>query len=125
MALETPALAGTDVDPLASRYVRTDDVPWTPMCTGIDMKVLVRDEETGLFTGLFRLAPGAMVPEHVHNEIEQTYVLEGTFCDQDGEARAGDFVWRPRGNRHEAWSPGGCVFLAFFLKPNTFLKPLP
>lgn len=125
MALETPAFPRPEGDPLASCYVRTDDIPWTPMCAGIDMKVLVRDEDTGLFTGLFRLAPGAVVPDHVHNEIEQTYVIEGTFSDQDGDAHAGDFIWRPRGNRHEAFSRDGCVILGFFLKPNTFLKPLP
>jgi len=125
MALETPALAQQNIPRLASRYVRTDEVPWQPMCTGIDMKVLLRDEETGLFTGLFRLAPGAVVPDHVHNEIEQTYVLEGTFSDQEGDAKAGDFVWRPKGNRHEAFSRDGCVILGFFLKPNTFLKELP
>jgi len=125
MALETPALADRGLDTLASRYVRTDDIPWTPMCTGIDMKVLVRDDETGLFTGLFRLAPGAVVPDHVHNDVEQTYVLQGTFSDQDGDAHAGDFVWRPKGNRHEAWTRDGCVIPGFFLEPNTFLEPLP
>ena len=123
MALETPALAGRRLPKLASRYVRTDEVPWEPMsrCTGVRMKVLVQDTDTGLFTGLFKLEPGAVIPDHVHNEIEQTYVLEGEFEDDDGVATAGDFIWRPAGNRHEARSPGGCLILGFFLKPNTFL----
>ena len=123
MALETPALKRLNLPELASRYVHTDDIPWEPMtqCDGVEMKVLVQDDETGLFTGLFRLAPGAVIPDHVHNEIEQTYVLEGTFADQDGEAKAGDFIWRPAGNRHEAYTKDGCVILGFFLKPNTFL----
>ena len=86
MSLDTPALRELGLDALASRYVRTDEVPWERMCEGIEMKVLVRDDDTGLFTGLFRLAPGAVVPDHVHNEIEQTYVLEGTFSDEDGDA---------------------------------------
>ena len=125
MPMETPALAQQRLDELASRYVRTDEIPWEPMCTGIDMKVLLKDEDSGMITGIFRLAPGAVVPDHVHNEIEQTYVLEGTFSDQDGDAHAGDFIWRPKGNRHEAYSTNGCIILGFFLKPNTFLKPLP
>jgi hypothetical protein len=37
-------------------------------------------------------------------------------------AGPGDFIWRPEGNRHEAFSPDGCVILGFFLKPNAFLK---
>ncbi|MEM7252182.1 MAG: cupin domain-containing protein [Pseudomonadota bacterium] len=123
MALETPALAAMNLPELASRYVRTNDLPWEPMAQapGIEMKVLVSDPDTGLFTGLFKMAPGAVVPDHVHNEIEQTYVLEGDFCDQDGEALAGDFIWRPKGNRHEAFTKNGCIILGFFLKPNTFL----
>lgn len=123
MALETPALKDQSLPALASRYVNTDAIEWEPMpgCPGIDMKVLVRDTETGLFTALFRLAPGAVVPDHVHTAIEQTYVLEGTFADQDGVAHAGDFIWRPAGNRHEAHSPDGCLILGFFLKPNEFL----
>jgi hypothetical protein len=33
---------------------------------------------------------------------------------------AGDFVWRPRGNRHVARSRTGALVLCFFLKPNIF-----
>jgi len=123
MALETPVLADRGLPELASRYVKTDEIPWEPMtqCTGVQMKVLVQDKDTGLFTGLFKLEPGAVIPDHVHNEIEQTYILEGEFEDDDGVAAAGDFIWRPAGNRHEARSPKGCLILGFFLKPNTFL----
>ena len=123
MALETPALADRNLPELASRYVKTDEIPWEPMtqCTGVEMKVLVRDQDTGLFTGLFKLEPGAVIPDHVHNEIEQTYILEGEFEDDDGVAGAGDFIWRPAGSRHEARSPNGCLILGFFLTPNPFL----
>ncbi len=122
MALETPALQGAFED-LASRYVKCDEIPWQPMpqCTGVQMKVLLQDPETGLFTGLFKLEPGAIVPDHIHLDVEQTYVLEGSFGDGDGMAQAGDFIWRPAGNRHEAYSPDGCLILGFFLKPNKFL----
>ena len=124
MALETPALKDTVQSPLSSRYVKTDEIPWEPMAEapGVEVKVLVQDAETGIFTGLFRLAPGAIVPDHVHTALEQTYVLEGTFADQEGVARAGDFIWRPAGSRHEAFTEDGCVILGFFMKPNKFLK---
>ena len=123
MALETPALADRGLAELASRYVKTDEIPWEPMtqCSGVQMKILVQDKETGLFTGLFKFDPGAVIPDHVRNEIEQTYILEGEFEDDDGVATTGDFIWRPAGNRHEARSPKGCLILGFFLKPNTFL----
>jgi len=123
MALATPALVGDDPKSLASRYIDPDTIPWQQMtqARGVEMKVLLQDEETGLFTGLFRIAPGGVVPDHIHNELEQTYVIEGSFGDQEGMAKAGDFIWRPAGNRHEAYSPDGCLILGFFLKPNTFL----
>ncbi len=38
--------------------------------------------------------------------------------------RAGQFVWRPAGSRHEAWAgPKGGLFLAMFQIPNKFFKP--
>ncbi len=41
--------------------------------------------------------------------------------DDEGEAKAGNYVWRPEGNRHVARSPHGALVLSFFLKPNVFL----
>ncbi|BCX17890.1 MAG: hypothetical protein KatS3mg117_1572 [Geminicoccaceae bacterium] len=108
--------------PLASRYVEVEKLPWQPTrFPGIEMKVLLKDEASGLLTALFRWAPGAKLPLHEHVEIEQSFVLEGSFRDEQGICRKGDYVWRPAGSRHEAWSEEGCVLLAFFLKPNRFL----
>jgi len=59
---------------------------------GLEMKVLYENKHTGLFTGLFRLAPGAIIPLHEHTDIEQTFVLNGTFQEEDGVAQAGDFI---------------------------------
>ncbi len=109
--------------PLSSHYIEVDKLPWKPTATpGIDIKILLEDKETGLLTALFRWAPGATLPLHEHVEIEQTYVLEGSLVDDEGEAGAGDYVWRPKGNRHVARSPNGAVILAFFLRPNIFLE---
>ena len=51
-----------------------------------------------------------MLPDHEHVLIEQTYVLEGSLVDKEGpdagvEVGPGEFVWRPAGSRHTAWSP--------------------
>lgn len=120
----TPFLAGEDkLGPLDSRYVDVASLPWKPTPTpGIDMKILLQDEATGLLTALFRWQPGTALDLHEHVEIEQTYVLDGSIVDEEGECRAGDYVWRPRGNRHIARSPNGALVLSFFLKPNKFLS---
>jgi len=98
------------------------DLPWKPTPTkGIDMKILMEQPESGLLTALFRWQPGTALPLHEHVEIEQTYVLEGSIVDDEGEVRAGDYVWRPKGNRHIARSPNGALVISFFLKPNKFL----
>ena len=123
MTATTPHLTNEDMlGPLASRYVQVDDLPWKPTpCAGIDMKVLVEDKETGLLTALFRWQPGSELTLHEHVEVEQTFVLEGSLVDDEGEVTAGNYVWRPKGNRHIAKSPNGALVLSIFLKPNIFL----
>jgi anti-sigma factor ChrR (cupin superfamily) len=123
MTATTPHLKDAGrLGPLASRYVEVEGLPWKPTpCPGIDMKVLLEETETGLMTALFRWQPGAELTLHEHVEIEQTFVLEGSLVDEEGEVRAGDYVWRPKGNRHVARSPRGALVLSFFLKPNKFL----
>jgi anti-sigma factor ChrR (cupin superfamily) len=106
----------------ASHFVDVPSIPWKPTPTkGIDMKVLMSRED-GLMTALFRWEPGTVLPLHEHVEIEQTFVLEGSIVDDEGEVRAGSYVWRPRGNRHVARSPHGALVLSFFIKPNKFLE---
>ena len=124
MTAHTPFLAGeSELPPLASRYISVEALPWKPTPTpGIDMKILLQDKESGLLTALFKWNPGTELALHEHVEIEQTYVLEGSIVDEEGEVRRGDFVWRPQGNRHIARSPHGALVLSFFLKPNRFLS---
>ncbi len=86
---------------------------------GIQMKMLFNDGQ-GFCTMLFKLAPGAVVPLHEHTGIEQTYVLEGSLEDDEGPCTAGNFVWRPAGNTHEAVAPNGAVILSVFTSPNHF-----
>jgi anti-sigma factor ChrR (cupin superfamily) len=122
VALTTPGFDESGLTALSSRYVAVDDLAWKPTPTpGVDMKVLLQDPDTGLMTALFRWAPGTELARHEHVEVEQTYVLEGSIVDDDGEVTAGNFVWRPPGHRHVARSPHGALLIAMFLKPNRFL----
>ena len=104
-----------------STYVDPEKIPWTKLrFAGVEAKVLMEDKSTGLSTMLMRWAPGARLPDHVHTAIEQTYVISGSFSDRDGVCRAGQFVWRRKGSRHDAWTDEGCLMLAFFIQPNQF-----
>ena len=123
MTAATPFLKTEDrLGPLDSRYVAVDSLPWKPTpCPGIDMKILLEDKESGLMTALFRWQPGAELALHEHVEVEQTFVLEGSLVDDEGEVTAGNYVWRPKGIRHAARSPNGALVLSMFLRPNIFL----
>ncbi len=114
--------------PLASRLVDVDALPWqTTRFEGVVVKPLLFDRASGLATSLMRMAPGSTLPEHEHVRIEQTWVLEGHLVDKSGpdagiECKAGQFIWRPAGSRHSAWSPNGGLFLAMFQIPNRFFE---
>ena len=122
MNVNTPGVDFSKLAPLASRLVDVAGLAWSPTpFDGIQMKTLVKDDETGLMTCLFRWAPGAVLPLHEHVRFEQTFGLEGSLVDEDGEVTAGNFVWRPSGSRHVAIAPNGALVLCFFLEPNKFL----
>ncbi len=115
-------------DDLRSVHVRATQMPWQKTrFTGIEVKPLLFDRDSGLVTALIRMAPGATLPDHAHVMIEQTYMLEGTLEDKEGPDKglacgAGDFVWRPAGSRHVAWCPQGGVMVAMFQVPNKFYE---
>lgn len=115
-----PRLLGPDPSP-PSCYVDVEGMAWeTSQFPGIRHKVLYRDPVSGMSTLLFRLEPGAVVPLHEHTGVELTYVLEGSLEDDEGSCTAGNFVWRPAGNTHEARAPHGALIIGVFMRPNHF-----
>lgn len=107
--------------PDGSTYVKPQDMAWKPsQFEGIEIKVLYEDKAAGEMTCLLRWAPGTTLPFHKHPEIEQSYVIEGSFSDHDGICRAGEYVWRRSGSMHETHSAEGCTLLAVYRKPNIF-----
>ena len=104
-----------------SHFIDVVNMPWTPSkFPGVEVKILYQDDKTGMLTVMGRMAPGSFIPLHIHTDIEQTYVLEGSLEDEQGAVTAGNFVWRPAGNTHLARAPNGCVSISFFTKPNKF-----
>jgi anti-sigma factor ChrR (cupin superfamily) len=107
---------------LASRFIDTDAVPWIENAPGHKSKVIYYDPKTEMLTIISKLEPGAGIREHTHEDMEQTYVLEGSLVDDEGECTAGNFVIRAKGSRHAPKAPNGCTMLVFFLKPTAVLK---
>ena len=111
-----------------SHIVRPAEMDWQKTrFPGCEAKTLLFDKATGVVTALMRFAPGAILPDHEHVKIEQTYVLEGRLVDKEGPAAGldvgpGEFVWREPGSRHVAWCPEGGLMLAMFQIPNKFFE---
>jgi anti-sigma factor ChrR (cupin superfamily) len=114
-----------NLPPLASRFVDVAALPWEKTrYPGCESKTLMIDRASGALTMLLRMAPGARLPDHEHVLVEQTYVLEGTLVCGEGVCRAGQYVWRPAGSRHEAWAgPEGGLMMTMFQIPNRFYQP--
>ncbi len=104
---------GHDTAETHSHLVQPQHMEWQKTrFPGCEAKTLLFDRETGLVTALMKFAPGAVLPDHEHVNIEQTYVLEGSLVDKEGPAKgivckAGEFIWREANSRHVAWCPEG------------------
>jgi anti-sigma factor ChrR (cupin superfamily) len=119
---------GHDTAETHSHLVQPQHMEWQKTrFPGCEAKTLLFDRESGLVTALMKFAPGAVLPDHEHVHIEQTYVLEGSLVEKEGpdagiEVGPGEFVWRPAGSRHSAWAPKGGTFIAMFQIPNKFFE---
>ena len=72
------------------------------------------DDPAGYRTMLSQVIPGPLGELHAHDTIEQIYVLEGDFFDDEASYLPGDFVVRMPGTLHRAGSRGGCTMLVVY-----------
>ena len=72
------------------------------------------DDPAGYRTMLMQVAPGPLGELHAHDTIEQIYVLEGDFFDDDANYGPGDFVVRMPGTQHRAGSRNGCTMIVVY-----------
>lgn len=77
---------------------------------GGDTRSLI-DDPRGYRTILLKIEPSPLGELHSHTEIEQIYILEGDFFDDDESYGPGDFVLRMPGAMHRAGSRNGCTML--------------
>ena len=72
------------------------------------------DDPAGYRTMLLQVTPGPLGELHAHDTIEQIYVLEGDFFDDEASYGPGDFVVRMPGALHRAGSRGGCTMMVVY-----------
>jgi anti-sigma factor ChrR (cupin superfamily) len=82
----TPKARTTDEH---SHVVRPAEMEWQKTrFPGCEAKTLLFDRTSGLMTALMRFAPGAVLPDHEHVNIEQTYVLDVRWSTRKVRPRA-------------------------------------
>lgn len=98
-----------------SAYRFADRNPWQRTPEGYWVKPLYEDAALGERTLLMRIEPGTVSRPHAHDgELEQIYMVEGTFQDQNGLLRPGDYVCRAPGSIHSGRTDTGCVMLLIY-----------
>lgn len=86
-------------------FIESSKAPWEPVDPGVERQVLGCG--AGLSLARVRFAPGAMGAMHVHEEFEQSSVVESGVFDitiggQTKRLGAGDGFFVPKGVLHEA-----------------------
>jgi len=111
-----PAFSGNPSIPRClRRFVSTDyrDLRWKRVSPGIRSAELCRDSN-GSRVELLRIKPGSAAITHSHLGDEYTVILEGSFSDEHGLYRKGDFLVKGEGDQHTpvATQDRECICLA-------------
>lgn len=90
---------------------------WEPTeSSGFTVVPLLDDSGCGLRTLLMRFEPGCYAALHSHDEVEQIYVIEGEFYDDDMVYGTGDYLVRAAGTPHIAGSREGATVLVVYTR---------
>lgn len=99
---------------------QADQIDWKPFRAGVEIHPLY-NVEGGCSAALLRYAPGSSVPSHQHTGYEHILVLAGEQRDESHVYSQGTLVVSPPGSSHSIQSPKGCIALAIWEKPVSFL----
>jgi quercetin dioxygenase-like cupin family protein len=102
-----------------SCWLNHEDLPWQESGSeGFWIKPLFEDKQRSLRTWLMKVDPGAYSPMHAHEELEQVYVIQGSFYDQYRVYQAGEYILRAPGAMHSAGSEEGAMVMLFYSPVN-------
>ena len=96
-------------------------LPWRHFYEKVEIYRLYGDGKTGSTAALLRFHPGGRVPLHEHTGYEHIFVLSGSQVDENSRAETGTLIINPPGDSHSIVSEEGCIVLAIYEKPVTFL----
>ncbi len=100
-----------------------DALPWQKQSGSISTYQLARDGNKRV--ELLRIKPGGSLSKHTHIGEETTLILTGSFSDEQGVYRAGDFMQLDERHQHstQATSDCECICLTVQEGPVQFTGP--
>ncbi|TBR38454.1 anti-sigma factor [Marinomonas agarivorans] len=106
---ETIEQAPFDTNTVSARIPRSlhqfiqqdyDQLEWTRLSSSLRVATLCTDTN-GSQVALTRIKAGSHIPTHSHTGEEITLVLEGSFSDEGGIYKKGDFISRNASHKHK------------------------
>ena len=102
----------------------TTNDDWRPSKagTGVSVKLLRRDAQSGAVTVLLRFDPGARFPAHRHPAGEEVFVVEGDVRIGKERLHQGDYLYAEPGSIHAVSSESGGMILVVLPQPVQILE---
>lgn len=128
---EQPALSYSDDSPqegnsypaLVQRLMAGDyeDLDWQRINSALRISRLATGDTHNEFA-LYHIKAGGSIPKHTHKGTELTLVLDGSFSDEEGLYRQGDFLMRDAEQVHSptAAKDADCVCIGVLDAPIRF-----
>lgn len=93
--------------------------------TGVAVKVLRRDDQSGAITVLLRFDPGGSFPAHRHPAGEEVFVVDGEVRIGKQRLSRGDYLYTEPQGIHAVSSEAGGTILVMLPKPVEILEKTP
>jgi mannose-6-phosphate isomerase-like protein (cupin superfamily) len=104
-------------------FVRTDTLEWQDIGSGVSVKLIYFDPAGDRLTTLMKMAPGSRYGAHVHAQVEEIYVLEGSCVCAGRLMQAGDYHRAEASSTHpDTLSEQGCLALIMTSSKNKPVK---
>lgn len=94
---------------------------WQPLRPGVAISYIYRTGSKGPSAAFLHYQAGASVPYHKHSDFEHILILHGSQSDGTALYGKGCLVINPPDSQHQIHSSEGCIALAIWMQPVTFL----
>ncbi len=120
------APGGIQLTPRSGKdFVNEVQVPWTPwVMPGTSFKLFCVNYQTGGFTMLLKIEPGADTRVYKHIGASEAFLLEGDIrCNEIDRGTAGDYFYKGGGVVDRPRTANGCILFAMAHGPSVELDP--